>query len=285
MQTLQLRSFGAVVTLPQEKLSLHGFSPGKIDGKFGPGTEAAMLAFQRSENLLADGIAGFDTLLALDLAPARKVLMTDSVDPEIDVSFVSQLFPFAPLANINKHLPLVLAALQKQNLDDRAMVFMAVATIRAETSSFRPIDEGKSRFNTSPNGSPFDLYDSRKDLGNKGKPDGNMFKGRGFIQLTGRSNYQTIGDKLRIDLISKLNAANDPVIAADILALFLKKKELPIRQALLEDDLRHARRLVNGVSHGLNEFSDVFWTGQILLPTENLQMALLNAPKPIGVLV
>ena len=36
------------------------------------------------------------------------------------------------------------------------MVLMALATIRAETESFEPISEGKSKFNTSPGGRPFD---------------------------------------------------------------------------------------------------------------------------------
>jgi predicted chitinase len=42
-------------------------------------------------------------------------------------------------------------------------------------------------------------YDGRKDLGNTQKGDGCRFKGAGYIQLTGRSNYQefanSIGDK------------------------------------------------------------------------------------------
>ena len=33
-------------------------------------------------------------------------------------------------------------------------------------------------------------YEGRKDLGNTQKGDGKRFKGRGFIQLTGRKNYQ-----------------------------------------------------------------------------------------------
>ena len=277
MTTLRLNASGADVTLLQEKLHSLGFNPGKIDGDFGPGTEAAVIAFQRSEGLLADGLVGPATLDALGFSP--------SVGSRIDVGFVSKLFPFTPLANIKKHLPLVLDALKRRELDDRPMVLMALATIRAETASFRPIDEGKSRFNTSPNGKPFDLYDNRKDLGNQGPPDGATFKGRGFIQLTGRSNYREIGKELGIDLVANPALANDPTVAADILALFLKKKELQIREALLENDLRHARRLVNGGSHGLDNFSTAFRMGEILLPTEGARMAVLQIEKSISFVV
>lgn len=266
MQPLQLNSSGAEVSQLQEKLKALGFNPGKIDGDFGPGTEAAVVAFQRSEGLLADGIVGVKTLRALGFEPAAEAVTAESVLPQVTVSIVSQMFPQTPLDNIKKHLPFVLTALKERDLTDRGMVLMALATIRAETAGFVPIDEGKSRFNTSPGGKPFDLYDNRKDLGNRGPNDGADFKGRGFIQLTGRSNYQTIGQALGLDLTGNPTQANKPDTAARILALFLKNKERQIKEALLEDDLRTARRLVNGGSHGLDQFTAAFRTGERLLP-------------------
>ncbi len=103
-----------------------------------------------------------------------------------------------------------------------------------------------SRFNTSPHGHPFDLYDNRQDLGNTGPPDGERYRGRGFIQLTGR--------------------ANGPDIAARLLARFIKSHELRIKDALLVGDLAAARRLVNGGSHGVAEFVAAYRTGQRLIP-------------------
>ena len=49
----------------QQTLKSKGFDPGDIDGDFGPATEAAVRAFQASEGLLVDGIAGPKTLSAL----------------------------------------------------------------------------------------------------------------------------------------------------------------------------------------------------------------------------
>ncbi len=102
------------------------------------------------------------------------------------------MFPLTPIGHITANLPPVLDALVAAKLPDKAMVLMALGTIRAETESFEPISEGKSRFNTSPSGPPFDLYDSRQDLGNTGAPDGANFRGRGFVQLTGRANILDI---------------------------------------------------------------------------------------------
>ncbi|MFC5412081.1 peptidoglycan-binding protein [Larkinella bovis] len=265
MKPLKIDDFGPDVALLQQRLKALGFNPGKVDQDFGTGTEAAVIAFQKSEGLLANGIVDIKTLLALGFEPEPETVAAHSIIQNVTVGLVSRMFPATPLDNIKKNLPAVLGALEKQQLGDRNMILMALSTIRAETAGFVPIDEGKSRFNTSPGGKPFDLYDHRKDLGNQGPPDGSQFKGRGFIQLTGRSNYKTIGDKLKIDLITNPTKANDPQIAADILALFLKTKERQIREALIDDDLRQARRLVNGGSHGLAEFTDAFRTGERLL--------------------
>jgi putative chitinase len=129
-------------------------------------------------------------------------------------------------------------------------------------------NEGISRFNTSDGGSPFDLYDNRADLGNQGTPDGASFKGRGFVQLTGRANYTNFSRVLGLgtQLVDNPDLANDPVIAARLLGAFLKGKEGRIRAALAANDLATARRLVNGGSHGLADFIAAFQHGQGLIP-------------------
>jgi peptidoglycan L-alanyl-D-glutamate endopeptidase CwlK len=176
------------------------------------------------------------------------------------------MFPDAHLENINKHLPFVLSALAQRELTSVPVVLAALATIRAETAGFVPISEGISRFNTSPGGQPFDLYDHRADLGNRGPTDGSDFKGRGFIQLTGRSNYEQFGPIIGVPtLANQPEQANDPGIAAHLLAAFIKAKEISIKQALAAEDLATARRLVNGGSHGLDQFTEAYRAGQRFL--------------------
>ena len=268
MANLKEGSSGPEVEKLQRQLKEKGFDPGIIDGKFGPGTEAAVVAFQKSEGLSADGIAGPRTLAALGLAeaPPTNAPLEDITD-RVTVNQVSKMCPGAALGNIKQHLPSVLESLKKPALGDRHMVLMAISTIRAETGRFEPLSEFKSRFNTSPNGHPFDLYDNRRDLGNRGAPDGDRFKGRGFVQLTGRHNYERFSTELGLGnaLVENPDLANDAKIAADLLALFLKSKEAKIRDALLDDDLRRARKLVNGGSHGLREFTESYRIGAAIL--------------------
>src|SRR2546422_3296417 len=59
---------GAAVKLLQRALAHLGYSPGTIDGQYGPSTKDAVLRFQRASGLTADGILGPETLRALTRA-------------------------------------------------------------------------------------------------------------------------------------------------------------------------------------------------------------------------
>ena len=255
---------GEAVVALQEALTCHGYGAGDADGIFGPATQSAVIGFQQSKGLTADGIAGSDTLRALGLEtppPASRI-------PCITVAMASRIVPGAPVANIERHLPFVLNALIGPQLADKAMILMALATIRVETGSFQPISEMKSCYNTSECGPDFDLYDRRTDLGNQGPPDGARFKGRGFIQLTGRTNYAYHGAAIGLgdQLLTNPDLANDPDIAARLLASFLKSQENRIRTALRAGDLTTARQAVNGGCHGLEAFTQSYEIGNEVLP-------------------
>jgi hypothetical protein len=59
---------GAPVRLLQRALAQLGYSPGTIDGQYGPSTTQAVSRFQRASGLTADGILGPNTLRALTRA-------------------------------------------------------------------------------------------------------------------------------------------------------------------------------------------------------------------------
>ena len=90
------------------------------------------------------------------------------------------------------------------------------------------------------------------------------------MQLTGRVNYTHFSVVLGLgtQLVDNPDLANDPDIAAQLLAAFLKDQEERIRSVLAANDLATARRLVNGGTHGLAEFEDAFQRGQGLVPDD-----------------
>src|SRR5215470_877353 len=98
MRTLKTGDVGQDVEVAQQKLVEHGFPPGALDGDFGVGTQAAVLGFQRSEKLVADGVIGPRTAAALGLADPPSII---SAIPAVSVKIVSQMFPAAtPIRNI-----------------------------------------------------------------------------------------------------------------------------------------------------------------------------------------
>jgi peptidoglycan hydrolase-like protein with peptidoglycan-binding domain len=65
---LQEGASGSEVRQVQKHLEEEGFSPGPIDGIFGPRTKSAVIAFQKSKGIFADGIVGAKTWTTLNLA-------------------------------------------------------------------------------------------------------------------------------------------------------------------------------------------------------------------------
>lgn len=60
-------------------------------------------------------------------------------------------------------------------------------------------------------------YEGRGDLGNTEPGDGVRFKGRGYVQITGRTNYAEWSERLGVDLVGNPGLAEDPDIAVQIL--------------------------------------------------------------------
>lgn len=175
---------------------------------------------------------------------------------ELTPQQIVTVFPGARLANIKFYWPFVQNALEENRLNSPQMVVYALATIAAETASFVPLCEMRSKYNT--NHTRFDRYENRKDLGNIQPGDGARFIGRGFVQLTGRNNYRIYGERIGHDLENNPEKANEPMVAAKILALFIADRELKIKEALSAADYQKARKLVNGGTHGIERFQNAY---------------------------
>ena len=104
MAVLTKGSRGAEVAALQNALAARGFDPGRADGVFGGATHDAVVAFQESLRLPADGAVGPVTARALGLsAPATVV----SLIPAVTVEMASRMLPGAPRMNVEHHLPFV----------------------------------------------------------------------------------------------------------------------------------------------------------------------------------
>jgi len=91
-------------------------------------------------------------------------------------------------------------------------------------------------------------YDGRRDLGNVQPGDGPRFRGRGAIQLTGRTNYTRAAGVLGVDLVAHPEWAADLRWAYEIAGLYWTWHDL--NDAADDGDMEHITRAINGGLHG-----------------------------------
>lgn len=127
-----------------------------------------------------------------------------------------------------------------------------LATIKHECAdTFQPITERGAK-------SYFDKYEPGtkigKGLGNTVKGDGYLYRGRGYVQITGRANYQKMTEKLALtgdeDLVLHPDSALHPGIAYRIISFGMRTgsftgKKLSDYVNATKCDYTNARRIVN----------------------------------------
>lgn len=145
----------------------------------------------------------------------------------------------------------------------------ALATVRTEVGrTFCPIIE---------NVLSGIKYEFRKDLGNVNLGDGVKYRGRGYIQLTGRNNYHDYGLKLQVDLLNCPELALDPLISARILAQYFKDKT--VNTSCDAQNWHQARELINGGYNGINIFLNVVYQYIKVAENSNLNNKIMTPIK------
>ena len=100
-------------------------------------------------------------------------------------------------------------------------------------------------------------------LGNKVKGDGERFKGRGYIQLTGRDNYTRAGAALGLPLAQQPELAARPDVAAKVAVWYWQNRVAPkIKDFSNTGDVT---KKINPASKGLQSRQDQFKTYQVAM--------------------
>ena len=128
-------------------------------------------------------------------------------------------------------------ALFEQGILTRNTLIGAMATVRVECGrDYKSKEEYSSG----------EQYEGWAGLGNTQPGDGKRFKGRGYIQLTGRYNYTNYGKLLGLDLVLHPELALVPENAARIFVAYFKGKN--VSQYCDSGDWLKVRTLVNGIN-------------------------------------
>ena len=236
---LKKGSKGEEVKQLQAKLGL------AADGVFGPGTEKQLKAWQTKNGLTADGIAGPATLAKLGVTTqetvSKEVIKEDVVIPTGGPIELSKLKGHVPDSVITQ-IPTVM---EKFQINTPLRLAHFLAQCGHESGNFRAVQEnlnysadGLKRifpkyfpgnlaesYARNPEKIASKVYGGRMGNGDETTKEGFKFRGRGYIQLTGKANYTAFAKSIGEDTVANpdLVATKYPLASA---AWFFSKNGL-----------------------------------------------------------
>lgn len=284
MPVLKQGSSGPDVQDLQQKLEALGFDPHGTDGNFGPGTKAAVIAFQQSKGLQADGAAGPATIAALQAASgggatstggdasggaasATAAAAAPATAPNLNLAALAGKLPQAVIDQIpeaaakfgittNLRLAHFLAQCALESMNFTAVVenlnYSAQRLLQVFPKYFKNVDVNAYARNPQKIGSR--VYANRMGNGDEASGDGFNYRGRGYIQLTGKNNYQSFTDHIGEDCVANpdLVATKYPLASA---GFFFNSNNIwaICDQGASDATVTSVTKRVNGGTHGLAE--------------------------------
>ncbi len=141
----------------------------------------------------------------------------------------------------------------KSGVTDPKEITMLLAQASHESGGFKHSRElGNDAY--------FAKYNNRKDLGN-GPNDGARYKGRGWIQLTGRANYAAFSKWAGIDAVSNPEMVEkEPYASLATIWYWTQSSNMKRfgRKAAINGDITGATKAVNGGTNGLKDRQERF---------------------------
>ncbi len=105
-------------------------------------------------------------------------------------------------------------------------------------------------------GKPKHFNPKADELGNDFRGDGIRYKGRGYIQITGRDNYKRVGQRIGVDLVNNPELAEKPEIAAKVAIMYWKLRTRPEVNDF--NDVRAVTKTINSGLKGLEDRKELF---------------------------
>lgn len=165
-----------------------------------------------------------------------------------------KIMPYA-VKRVDTFIQPLNAAMQEFQINTPARQAAFLAQIGHESGQLRYVRELASG----------EAYERRKDLGNTEQGDGVRFKGRGLIQITGRSNYLLCSVALFDDdrLVQFPELLEDPMNACRSAAWFWKSHGL--NELADEGNFLRITKVINGGTNGYADRSALYVTAKEVL--------------------
>jgi putative chitinase len=254
---LKVGSSGDDVKKLQSKLGL------AADGSFGPATEKAVKAWQAANGLTADGIVGDGTwskMFSANNTTAATIpsstFKLGALKGHIPESVIAQIPETAAKFGITNVLRLAHILGQCSHESGNFKVFVENLNYSADGlkkifPKYFPGNLNES-YARQPEKIANRVYSSRMGNGDESSGDGYRYKGRGAIQLTGKSNYEAFDKLVEDDIVANpdLVATKYSLMSA---AWFFSKNNLwPLcDKGIDKASITSVTKRVNGGNHGL----------------------------------
>ena len=251
---LKIGSKGKDVKKIQEKLKL------KTDGKFGDDTSSAVKKWQSENGLEPDGIFGeIDWFIMFrNEIPSIKGLKLEKLNGNIPDIVLSQIPETAKKFKITNNLRLAhfLAQCAHESGGFKAVsenLNYSSDGLKDIFGKYFPGNLSES-YARQPQKIGNRVYADRMGNGPESSGDGFKFRGRGYIQLTGKSNYTKFGNFIGEDIIGNpdLVANKYPLASA---AFFFNSNDIweTCDKGSDESTITSVTRRINGGTNGLED--------------------------------
>ncbi len=212
------------------------YAPLTVDGHIGNHTLVMIAEFQRRV-LRGPTPTG-------SIAPGSDTLreLRAGMSPGLTIDKLRGIMPNANAVRINRYFNPLVTMMAQSQINTPLRIAHFLAQLGHESGDLlynEELADGSA-------------YEGRTDLGNTETGDGPRFKGRGLIQLTGRSNYIAYGAYKVRDFVTGTNntlIATDAILAVDVACWFWTTHGL---NALADaDDVNRITKKINGGYNGL----------------------------------
>lgn len=159
----------------------------------------------------------------------------------LTIEQLSKIYKEASPTLIGKFIEPLNQALDEFEINTPQRMRMFLAQIGHESGQLRYVKELASG----------EAYEGRKDLGNTSHGDGVRYKGRGLIQITGKSNYALASLGLGLPLVDKPELLEEPSNAARSAGWYWYKRNL---NSLA--DFGMFEEITKRINGGMNGYAD-----------------------------
>lgn len=162
---------------------------------------------------------------------------------------LKQIMPFAKMNDINVYIGPLNRAMENYQINTPVRIAAFLAQLAHESGSLRYRKEIAS-------GEAYDTGSKAESLGNTPEKDGDgqRYKGRGPIQITGLANYKLLSKDTGIDFVGSPEKLEQPLYGSIAAGWFWNKKKLnKLADLNTSESFVKITKLINGGTNGLED--------------------------------